>query len=171
MQIPFLRKYALPRIERMIFLFSAFWLAGLLLGMIAAADLDELFLPLMRPSASGGVSIIRQFAAVLLPFLFAAIAAYGNKPRLLYVLCFVKTFTFGFCSMLVYCAYGSAGWLIRLLMQFSDILSLPLLCWYCLRLLHRQKPCRDLICCTLLAGIFVCIDHFAVLPFWAQLID
>ena len=146
--------------------------AGLFMGTIAAADLDDLFLPLMRPSVSGGVSIIRQLAAVLLPFLFAAIAAYLDKPRLLHVICFFKTFTFGFCSMLICCAYGSAGWLIRLFLQFSDILSLPLLCWYCLRQFDRPpQPYKDLIYCSLLAGIFVCIDHFAVLPFLAELID
>ena len=168
MQISLFRKFAAQRISLNLILFSGIWFLGLLTGMIAAADLDDLFLPLMRPV---GVSIFRQIAAILLPFLFAAIAAYLDKPYLLHMICFFKVITFGFCSMLIYRAYGSAGWLIRLLLQFSDILSLPLLCWYCLRQFERPRPYKDLIYCSFLAGIFVCIDHFAVLPFLAELID
>ena len=172
MQIPYLHKHALQQIPLNFFLFIGLWFLGLFLGMIVAADLDDLVLPLMRFSISGEVSIIRQLAAVLLPFLFAAIAAYLGKPYLLHIICFFKTFVFGFCSMLIYCTYGSAGWLIRLFLQFSDILSLPLLCWYCLRQFGRSRqPYKDLIYCGLLAGIFVCIDYFAVLPFLAELID
>ena len=106
MQISLFRKFAVQRISLNLILFSGIWFLGLLTGMIAAADLDDLFLPLMRPV---GVSIFRQIAAILLPFLFAAIAAYLDKPYLLHMICFFKVITFGFCSMLIYRAYGSAA--------------------------------------------------------------
>ena len=84
MQISCFRNRALQRLSLHIFLFSAFWFAGLLLGMIAAADLDDLFLPLMHP---GRASIIRQIAAALLPFLFAAIAAYLKHAHSAFAVC------------------------------------------------------------------------------------
>ena len=148
------------------------WLSGLLLGTFFAVGLDDSFSSLMRPSLSDGVSIFRQLATVCLPFLFAAYAVSINKPGLLLALCFVKAFCFSFCGMLIYSAFGSAGWLVRYLLQFTDILSAPILFWYCLG--HVDRPYRakrDLLICASLSALIVCIDYFAVSPFLAELID
>lgn len=148
------------------------WLIGLLLGTLFSVNLDDTFSSLMRPSISEGLSIFRQLAMVCLPFLFAAYAVSINKPGLLLLLCFVKAFCFAFCGMLIYYAFGSAGWLVRYLLQFTDVLSVPILFWYCLRHIDRQNNAkRDLMICALLAASIACIDYFAVSPFLAELID
>ena len=172
MQISFSRNRPYNRSQVKLIFFFVFWLAGFLFGMVLAVGLDGSFLSSMRPTFDSRVSIIRQFAALLLPFLIAAFAAYANKPWLLYLLCFFKACVFIYCGMAVYCAYGSAGWLVRIFVQFSDIVTLPVFCWFCLQILRKNEVTYNhLIICIIFAAMIVCVEHFAVLPFTAQLID
>ena len=158
--------------QRRYILFCLIWTTGFLLGMVLAAGLDGSFFSLMRPTLGGRVSIIRQLAALSLPFLLAAFAVYANKLFWVYLLCFMKACGFTFCGMAINSAYGSAGWLVRILLQFSDMLTLPVFCWFCLQILRKKSVIlNDLIICAIFAATFVCIEHFAVLPFLAELID
>lgn len=154
-------------------LFCIIWLCGLAGGVFIATGLDHTHFLLMRPSNLYGLSIFRQLAAVYLPFLFAAYAVSIDNPKLLLVLCFVKAFAFSFCGCLVFNAYGTAGWLVRLLLLFTDVFTIPVLIWYCLRHIDSQiySAKRDLIICILLITIVVCFDYFVISPFTAELID
>ena len=172
MQISFSHKRLYLSRQSRYIVFCLFWLAGFLLGMVLVAGLDGSLFSLMRPAFGGWVSIIRQFAALILPFLFAAFAAYSNKPFFVQFLCLLKACGFTFCGMAINSAYGSAAWLVRFLLQFSDTLTLPIFCWFCLQILRKKcVVLNDLIICIVFAAIFVCIEHFAVLPFLAELID
>ena len=150
-----------------------FWLAGLAGGAFIATGLDETHLLLMRPTSSYGLSIIRQLATVFLPFLFAAYAVSIDKPKLLLVLCFIKAFAFSFCGFLIFRIYNTAGWLVRILMLFTDIFTVPVFYWYCLRHIDGQTlySKKDLIICILLATFLACFDYLIISPFSAELID
>ncbi|MBE6976079.1 MAG: hypothetical protein E7439_02640 [Ruminococcaceae bacterium] len=87
----------------------------------------------MRGASDCSVTIAGLLATVVLPYLFAAFAVYISKPKLLYLICFVKAFCFAMCGYGICVAYGSAGWLVRWLLQFSDICTVPVLCWFALR--------------------------------------
>ena len=172
MQISFLHTGAIRPIPAKVIRFCLVWIAGLLIGMLLAARFDSSFFSLMRPTLGGRVSIVRQLAAIFLPFLIAAFAAYANKLWLVYLLCLFKSCAFIYCSLAIYSGYGSAGWLVRIFLQFSDIFSLPLFCWFCIKIITGEHSAvNNLLVCIIYAAIIVCIEHFAVLPFTAQLID
>ncbi len=154
-------------------LLCSIWLGGLAFGVFTAAGLDDTYFHLMLPFDSHGLSIFRQLAVVYLPFLFAAYAVSIDQTKLLLVLCFLKAFVFSFCGYLIFRMFGSAGWLVRFLLLFTDVFTIPALFWFCIRHVEGQilNAKRDLIICILLATMVVCIDYFAVSPFTAELID
>lgn len=106
--------------------------AGFSLGIRMSHEV-EFSDSLMRGSVSSTVSILRLLSVLLLPFLFSALAVYFARPRLLYGIAFLKAFVFAFVSAGIASCFGSAGWLARWLIMFSDSLCLPLLWLYWLR--------------------------------------
>ena len=63
---------------------------GFAFGIYSAFISGLNIVSLMRIAASGCVSIVRLLVLILLPFSFAAVAAFLKKPFLLYLLIFLK---------------------------------------------------------------------------------
>ena len=137
------------------------WLIALFLGTYCAASSDPSVLSLVRRTAFGKVSTVCLMAAQLLPFLFAAYAAYIYNTILLLGACSVKLFLFGFAGYLVWTAFGSAGWLMRFLILFSDIALAPVLCLFCLRIhFGCAKRMKELLICMGIVVAIVLLDGF-----------
>lgn len=150
-----------------------FWSGGLVFGITLFALAGECTVPLMRQAASCQVSIVSLLMANLLPFLISALAVYIHKPVLLYGCAFLRACLLSFVSMGTMVAFGSAGWLVRLLLMFSDICLAVLLYVYWLwhiSGLHRfsSLTCGGFAAAALLIGS---IDHCFVAPFLVQLIE
>ena len=147
-------------------------ISGLSLGIILASTLEESFLLLMRTAVSTRVSIVGLFAVSYLPFLFSAFAVYIRKPKLILIILFIKAFMFVFCGLLSAAAFPSAGWLVRILLQFSDCLLLPVLCWFAVRQTTGYGNFKkDFSYCTALFVIAGSLDYCVVSPFLVMLID
>ena len=146
--------------------------SGLFLGLFLASFSDASFFSLMRMAVSCRVSIVGLFAVSYLPFLISAFAVFIRKPRLLYAVMFIKMLLIAFCGLSCLAAYPSAGWLVRILLQFSDLLLVPVLCWFSLRhVCGAGNLKRDFSFCTALF-VFVCsLDYCVVSPFLVMLID
>ena len=148
------------------------WFFGLLLGSYLAAVSGESFFLLMRTAASSRVSIVGLIASSFLPFLFSAFAVYTNKYKLLYICCFSKALMFAWCAFASAAAYQSAGWLVRCFLQFSDILLIPVFCWFSIRQVSGVSTLkRDLSLCTALFVLVGSLDYCVVSPFLVMLID
>ena len=154
-------------------LFGFVFLGGLLLGALLAPYAAEDYYLLMRRAAGSPVSIVGLFASILLPFLIAAYAVFISKPVLLYAVCFCKAVLFSFCCRGIQLSFGSAGWLVLILMQFSDLCMLPVLCWFSFRHLgngtHQLK--RDFAIVCLIGFAVGILDYCMVSPFLVMLID
>lgn len=148
------------------------WCLGLLLGILAASASDDL-VSMMRRSLSCPVSIPGLLAATVLPFLLSAYAVSLSEPWLLLPICMVKAFGFGFCAFGVSLAFGSAGWLVRLLFLFSDVCVIPVLFFYWLRHIRGDaaRSYRDLVCCLIAAVAIGAMDLYFVSPFLVKLIE
>jgi hypothetical protein len=125
----------------------------------------------MRMAPNVHVSITGLIASVFLPFLIAAFAAYISVPQLMYPLVFLKMMLFCLCGCCIYNVYGSAGWLVRVLLQFSDCCMVPVLCWFCLRHISGSAVSlwKDFVISTVAAGIVGIIDYCLISPFLASL--
>lgn len=147
------------------------WSIGLICGIAYAFQADSSFSSLMHSAALSPVSIVSLLIVLFLPFLISAIAVFLSRPVLLMPLAFTKAFSFGACAFAADLAFSSAGWLLRSMLMFSDLLTVPVLIWFWLRCLKgdRFRSCRDLAIC---AGFIVLIgnfDFYIVSPFLAML--
>ena len=114
-------------------LLAFIWLLGLCCGVVFCRRMQIPLFPMMHGVESCSVSIVCLLSVSLLPFLFSFFAVYIGSYRLLMLLCYIKGCLFAFLSMGILLAYGSAGWLLRLLIMFSDLGCLVPLWWYWLR--------------------------------------
>lgn len=153
------------------FLASSFFL-GLCAGSWFSIQAGILIFPTMRTAASCGVSIPGLLSANLLPLLFSAFAVYISQIWLLVPIAFWKAFQFSYVGMGVMAAFGSAGWLIRLLMMFSDILMLGVLWWYWLRALSGRRGCALVVSLVPFSAavLIASLDYSVISPFLADMI-
>ena len=149
------------------------WICGLLLGIHYASQADDTYFLLMHTATITRVSITGLLAAVFLPFLFSAFAVYILRPELLLVICFLKAASFSCCSFGLMRAFESAGWLVRLLFQFSDYCMIPVLLWFSVRHIVVQKNplWKDLLICGSWMLVVGVLDYCIVSPFLVGLID
>lgn len=147
------------------------WFAGLLTGCFFADHAGIFHYSMMRRAVSGSVSIA-GLVVVVLPFLFSAFAVYLSKTWLFLPFCFLKAFQFAYIAGLVGVSFGSAGWLIRLLLFFTDGWEILLLLWIWLRWISggARQAIREITFCGILCSVIWIIDYFVVSPFLGMLI-
>lgn len=115
------------------------WFSGLVFGSFLAVSADNSFASLMRAASERRVSIVGLLVVTLLPFLFSAFAVYLSQPRLLLPVAFCKAASVSQVALGIGASYGSAGWLMRFLLMFSDLCVVPLLFFYWLRYISGER--------------------------------
>jgi hypothetical protein len=147
------------------------WCAGLLLGCFCAWQTGNVHSSLMRGAAERSVSIV-GLAVVCLPFLLTVFTVLFRTPWLIYPLCFGKGFGFAFVAALCAGGFGSGGWLLRVLLLFTDGFSAPLLLFLWLSILRRPNRFEAKGFVISAVGLLVAgsIDYWLVAPFLARLI-
>ena len=147
------------------------WLIGIWSGVLVAAGADDI-VSLMRACCYASVSIVGLLFIPLFPFLISAVAVYFSLPRLLCFTAFMKSFFFGFCTCVVFKGFGTAGWLVWPMLQFTDLLTLPVLCRFQLRHFGVRSTgfCRDGIAATLWFLAVAAADWLWVAPLLRDII-
>lgn len=155
------------------FLYLAFaMIAGVVLGVYLAMQSADSFMTLMRTAAGCRMSIVGLIASRFLPFLFAAFAVYISKHWLLISVFFIKGCAITWCGCLTVAAFGSAGWLVQPLLQFSDFLLLPVLFWFSIRRIVQTRDAiwRDLKICGAAFVLAGALDYCIISPFLVMLL-
>ena len=152
---------------------AAAWCAGLFSGTCLASGASPSFLLLTRSAVSTPASVVGLCTAAYLPFLLAALAVFLRRYRLLYAICFCKALLFAWSGSCVLAVFGSAGWLVRLLYQFSDLFFVPVLCWFSLRHISglRLPEKRRVLFLMVLAVAVGSLDYCLVSPYLVRLIN
>lgn len=147
--------------------------AGALIGTYASRFTGASFLLLTRMTLLSPVSVVGLAACCLLPFLFAAFAVFISCHWLLYLICFIDFFLYCWFGFSVMSVFGSAGWLIRLFLQFPGSCLLPVLCWFSLRHISGRSTLlkRDISLCFLMAFLTGVFYYCVIAPFLASLIN
>lgn len=125
------------RFGKLLLMFS--FSAGLLVGLLfySAGNTTP---SLMQGICTHSLSIVLLLPILLLPFLFSVIAVCLSQPWILLFICFGKSFLFSFISLHILNTFGTAGWIIRLLIVFSELFVLPIHFWFWNR--HISGTCR-----------------------------
>ena len=154
-----------------VFLLALAFLSGLLVGCVIQLSAEFDSLSWMRGMADAPVTIVGLLSVVFLPFLFSAFAVYASQRWLLFPIAFCKALSFALAACGISIAYGSAGWLMRFLLMFTDILSLPLLAFFWLRYSGggRRLSLYSVFTYFAAAACIGSIDFFVISPFLAGL--
>lgn len=149
------------------------WSFGLLLGFAYGTNANPLHFQLMRVAAFEHTSIIGLVIVLYIPLLLSALAVNYMCPQMLLLICFVKAFLFAACSGVIAAEFGSSGWLIRFLLQFSDCCAVPLLYLFSIRNISVQKSGIqfDFLLSSIVLLIVGCVDYFVISPFLVRLIN
>ena len=80
------------------------------------------------------LSIVVLMSVRLLPLLFSVFAVFYGQLWVLPVICYGKALVFSLISIYIFHIYGYLGWLVRILLMFSELIIQPILffCWECL---------------------------------------
>lgn len=148
-------------------------LLGILSGSFLAVCFGQTYGDLMRSAAISGMSVGGSAIAVFLPLLLCVVCIHCGRPKLLYGICFFKSLMLGFGAMGCFYAFGAGSWLVRLLFQFTDLISFPILCWFMLRCITGtgKQIGKDLMLSAIIFAIAGFLDLFYISPFLVMLID
>ena len=147
------------------------WGIGFVCGCTCAASTD-IFVSLMRACCVAGVSIVGLFFVPFLPFLISAAAVYYSAPLIVYLTGLWKSFLFGFCICAVWFCFSGGGWLVSLLLLFTDVLTVPTLFWFqCHAVIN---PGKTTFKCGILAILWFAavsaVDYFWIVPLLRDII-
>lgn len=149
------------------------WVLGLICGAGCGFHWDASLIPLMRGCLYDAVSIVCVFSLLCLPFMISLLASFWNARGLIYLTAFGKAFLYSFVSLGIFFSFGAAGWLVHLMLMFSEVCSLPVLYWfwtYCLE--HRQGPSSlEVFSFLSLFFLIASLNSSYVMPFLASLIS
>ncbi len=141
------------------------WLTGLLLGFCAAKSAGTTLIWAVKGAAYGSVSLLRLLLICVLPFLICCAAIYLNENWLLLFGCLYEAFSFGFCAVGIGLTFGSAGWLIRFLLLFSDCMSLPAMLFICLFFAGKHTHIKALSIVSIVYATAVAVfDYLCIVP-------
>lgn len=155
-------------------LFLAFsWVLGLGFGGLVFRSGGETAVSLMRLALYEQVSIVSLFFSALLPFLFSAFAVYLHCPWLLMVICFFRAFLYSYFLCSLFAAFGSAGWLLRWLLLFTDSCTAALLYGYAQGHItgNSEFSTGRFGFFTVCVGFLTGVDYKIILPMLGQLLS
>lgn len=151
---------------------ASLWICGILCGIFTFLSAEPLLFPLMRRIPSESASIVRLLCIGAFPFLISILMVSIMNANCVLAICFGKVFLFSFVSIGLLRAFGSAGWLVRLLLLFSNSFSMCFLYFLSLQALSYKRSSNQFILLLLftLDILFRSFDYRIISPFLARLI-
>lgn len=140
------------------------WLVGLIAGYCIFFLYRPYLSVQMRSVISQPVSIVGLLCTVFFPFLCTYASISANRPVLIWAVCFFKAVAFSFSFACVSVLFGSAAWIIRFLLMFSDICSLLPLFLIWIRS-SGDAGMYNFGMSAVFALVLAAVDYFFISPF------
>ena len=154
-----------------IILLAFFSLVGCSFGVYISHLSDGYTFYLMRMAAASPVSIVGLTFVILLPFLSTAFTVWISKPLLLLPISFFNSFSFTFILCCTIASFGSAGWLVCVMLLFTNSTVHFCLFRIWIRCFNGSfRSCaEDLFRCFWYSLAISFVDYFFVAPYLVQL--
>lgn len=146
---------------------SFFWIVGLIVGIGLGCFSSAYLSDLIQACLTTHLRFYALLSSMIVPFFLAYMSfALGWYP-LLYLLMFSEAFLISYHSTILQYVYPGAGWLLSLLLLFSDLICSAVLWMFCIRSVRccgRQFAFRMI---PAFAAVFlICsVDYSLVSPF------
>ena len=164
----------LPKFRKCYIILLAFiWVIGLHCGVSLFHFIQASPFPLMHGVNVSSVSIVSLLSVSLLPFLFSFFSVYIRSFPFLVLLCYIKGCLFAFVSMGIWISFDSAGWLIRLLVMFSDLYCLIPLWWFWIRCTEEDTFFNWFSVSSVVTAVIciVCLDFYCISPLLMRILE
>ena len=148
------------------------WFTGLVTGAFLSSLIVDCTANAIRVNIAGPASAGSLILTTFLPFLVSAIAVFLSKPVFLPLIAYCKAAVFSLVSFVTLRSFGTSGWMIRFMVMFTDIITLPLFYSFCRR--HLDKDARFQVCdgAYLLALFLICgFDFSYISPFLLKVLQ
>ena len=151
-------------------LLAFFWLLGIAIGYFCAVVAERHTEIALSSYIADGTSVLRLWIIHLFPFILVAFAYRFSQHYVIYFLNLVKSAIYSFCNFYVIFVFGSAGWLVRVLLLFTDTFSVLLLFYFSLGCLYNRSIGKSEYIAVFFSVAVLClIDCFSVSPFLLSL--
>ena len=159
-----MRKQVVEQIQFCNFIVSR--LSGFFLGVLLAYSISDPFPSLMCGDICVPVTIVGLLVSVFLPLLFSSLFLVIYKPFLFLLVCFLKAISVGYTAMLVCFQFLHGGWLVRVLLLYSDFVILAVFLWQWLRMFNRDTDAvwKNTYICLMSICAVIGIDYFIISP-------
>ena len=150
-------------------LLACSWTFGLVFG-ICSVTVGS-FSPAFQQAVDVTPSFFSIISVLLLPLVISLLALYAGWRWVIFPLAFLKALAFAYVGWSVVITFGSAGWLIRLLLMFSDCASVPLLWWFWNKALTSELDAlvsASIAAVLTILGIGI-VDYGVISPFLVSL--
>jgi hypothetical protein len=113
------------------------WIGSIILGIVVCRHSCGVLASLMYESVFTGMSIFGSVLVTALPLLISALVLDRLGGWLLLPLCFLSGFFQGFFGFASLISFGNSAWLVRPLLFFSSLFTLPLLWLFWIHYIRR----------------------------------
>ena len=129
---------------------------GYIMAFVSKGEVVRLFFAI----GNGSSSVIGLFFATIFPFLLSAVVVSLGALNCIFLLLFVKGVAVGLFSAGLLFSFSSAGWIVCLLLSFSEMFGLVPMLWFWISSFMQDSKASVrrtfLRCmCVLLALVFV----------------
>ena len=149
---------------------SLAWLLGIVCGSVFAVLCGDTYYYFLRCASCQPATVLGLICTGILPLAILLVAIKLDARWLAMLVVFAKACFATACSVGIRFVYSNADWLVRIFVQFSDLLTLPVLCWLSLKSANNAISFTVLLS-VFLWFVFVCLtDYFVISPFFVGLI-
>lgn len=146
--------------------FCFLWILGIFAGGCLIFSRYDNIVSLMQPFTFVRLSIVSLLFVSSFPILFSAVSAAFSLRFLLLLVTFFRAFLMGAVGCFFHLYYGSAAWLVKSLILFSDSVLALAFIWFTYGSLSEggQGYSKRLTVCGLLTIMVVLFDFYFVYP-------
>lgn len=144
---------------------------GAVAGVVVADAVGSHYFLLMRMAVGCHVSIVGLAVSVWIPFLVSVFFIVHSKPWLACLICVLYITDFVVTGYALAVSFARAGWLVKCMMQFSDVCLIPALLYLCVKRMQGKQCKHTVIYLSVFAIVIGMIQYSLISPFMVNLIE
>ena len=147
-----------------VFLLSAAWIAGLVIGAVMALALKEYSVPLITIAPDCSLTLPGLVFALLIPSLGLMTCGRVSQMYISCILAFLMGTCWGHAVLVAIWSFGTSAWLLHFLLSFSNALILvpTFVLWFRCYRMPRCVAMKNAWSVWVITILIVLIDYFIV---------
>lgn len=148
------------------------WILGIVCGVFFSLNVDSLVYSYIRRASDGSLTFLSLIIARVSPIIISVVLTQISYA-LLFLYVYFKAFSYGFSLCVVLMAYGNAGWLLNILLLFSEFFVICNLLWLWIVSCSKShgNNYKSLIISIVASTMIGLVDYIFISPYVAVLFN